>query len=312
MDFDGNRELIYEGTHNVWHAMPVEPRRQPPEQPDRVAWPGKGRDAAPPSRAASTRRRVRGRAGSAREQREVPARVPAGPHDVLRRGTSTLRCRRPCVSIVQEDGVKRILGTVPVDEDGSVVLPGAPREDALFPVAGRALSGPAYDALLHRRDARRDRAVASDATRCTVRRRQPAGVRLAASRQHRWRLHPGATRVSDTSDSCSPCSTVLWRCHQGDGEGRDELDLTLRPGYRFHEGTYLTLLDRRSGSNRHRGSNGTGSREAGCGLRRHPSDRVVFAGGDHPEVQVAQSTEEPSAPAIRTECSWTSTPRCDR
>ena len=46
MDIDGNRELIYEGTHNIWHAMPVKPRRQPPEQPDRVRWPRKGRIVA--------------------------------------------------------------------------------------------------------------------------------------------------------------------------------------------------------------------------------------------------------------------------
>ena len=41
MDVDGNRELIYEGAHNIWHAIPLKPRPVPPAHPDRVAWPGR-------------------------------------------------------------------------------------------------------------------------------------------------------------------------------------------------------------------------------------------------------------------------------
>ena len=37
MDVHGNRDLIYEGVYNVWHAMPVKPRPKPPQQADRVA-----------------------------------------------------------------------------------------------------------------------------------------------------------------------------------------------------------------------------------------------------------------------------------
>ena len=47
MDVHGNRDLIYEGVYNVWHAMPVKPRPMPPQQPDRVAWPGTGKDRKP-------------------------------------------------------------------------------------------------------------------------------------------------------------------------------------------------------------------------------------------------------------------------
>ena len=39
MDVDGNRELIYEGVHNIFHAMPLRPRPKPPVIADRVAWP---------------------------------------------------------------------------------------------------------------------------------------------------------------------------------------------------------------------------------------------------------------------------------
>ena len=47
MDVHGNRDLIYEGIYNVWHAIPVKPRPVPPRQPDRVVWPGTGKDRKP-------------------------------------------------------------------------------------------------------------------------------------------------------------------------------------------------------------------------------------------------------------------------
>ena len=46
MDVDGNRELIYEGVHNIFHALPVRPRPVPPVLPDRVAWPSRAGAAA--------------------------------------------------------------------------------------------------------------------------------------------------------------------------------------------------------------------------------------------------------------------------
>ncbi|MEN6426697.1 MAG: LamG-like jellyroll fold domain-containing protein, partial [Phycisphaerales bacterium] len=39
MDTDGNKELIYEGTHNILHAMPVKARPRPPVIPSTVQWP---------------------------------------------------------------------------------------------------------------------------------------------------------------------------------------------------------------------------------------------------------------------------------
>jgi hypothetical protein len=39
MDTDGNRELIYEGAHNIFYAQPLRPRPRPPVIADRVAWP---------------------------------------------------------------------------------------------------------------------------------------------------------------------------------------------------------------------------------------------------------------------------------
>ena len=45
MDIYGNRELIYEGEHNVLYAQPVRPRKSPPRLPDLADLPGSERNA---------------------------------------------------------------------------------------------------------------------------------------------------------------------------------------------------------------------------------------------------------------------------
>ena len=42
MDVDGNRELIYEGTHHVFHAMPLKARSKPPVMEERGNFAAKG------------------------------------------------------------------------------------------------------------------------------------------------------------------------------------------------------------------------------------------------------------------------------
>ncbi|MHC4708349.1 MAG: HzsA-related protein, partial [Planctomycetota bacterium] len=120
MDVHGNRELIYEGAHNIWYAMPVKKRKPLPVQIDRVAWPGTGKQ----------RKELQfGVLYSPDVYQGVPD-LPRGKAKYLRviqmdaRTYSTWtrdgRFSGPVVSIVQDDGVKRILGTVPIESDGSV------------------------------------------------------------------------------------------------------------------------------------------------------------------------------------------------
>ncbi len=120
MDVHGNRDLIYEGTYNIWHAIPVQPRPVPPQQPDRVVWPGTGNDRQP---------NEPGVFYSADVYQGVPD-LPRGAVKYLRvfqqdyKTYSTwnkmYRHSGPPVSIIQEEAVKRILSEVPVEEDGSV------------------------------------------------------------------------------------------------------------------------------------------------------------------------------------------------
>ncbi|NUQ63475.1 MAG: PD40 domain-containing protein, partial [Pirellulales bacterium] len=120
MDVYGNREVIYEGVHNIWHAIPVKPRRAPPQPPDRVVWPGTGKQRKPVEP---------GVFFSSDVCQGVPE-LPRGTVKYLRvfqldyktytTWKKTYRHSGPAVSIVQEEGVKRILSEVPVETDGSV------------------------------------------------------------------------------------------------------------------------------------------------------------------------------------------------
>ncbi len=117
MDIHGNRELIYRGNNNVWYAMPVKPRKLPPVKPEMVKWPEKGEKAE------------EGTLYSA-DVYEGVEDLPRGKAKYLRvfqmdaktysAMLKTWRHSGPAVSVLQEDGVKRILGTVPVEDDGSV------------------------------------------------------------------------------------------------------------------------------------------------------------------------------------------------
>ncbi|MCX6916375.1 MAG: hypothetical protein NT167_25580, partial [Verrucomicrobia bacterium] len=120
MDVDGNRELIYEGTHNIFHALPLRPRPRPPVLPDAVAWPGPEERSAP------------------KDGIFFSADIYQGAPDALRGKAKFLRVLSidaktytywhqrpyistgPVVSGLQSDGVKRVLGEAPIEVDGSV------------------------------------------------------------------------------------------------------------------------------------------------------------------------------------------------
>jgi len=116
MDIHGNKELIYKGDNNVWYAMPVKARKRPPVRPDLVKWPKVGEKAE------------EGIMYSADVYEGTD--IPRGEAKYLRiiqmdaktysTNVKTFVHAGPAVSIVQRDGVKRFLGTVPVEDDGSV------------------------------------------------------------------------------------------------------------------------------------------------------------------------------------------------
>jgi hypothetical protein len=243
MDVSGNRELIYEGVYNVLHALPVRPRVAPPRLPDRVAWPGTGRE----------RKTVEpGTFFSADVYQGLPD-LPPGLVKYLRvfqldyktysTWKKTYRHSGPPVSIVQEEGVKRILSEVPVETDGSVHFV-APAGYALF-----------FQVL----DAER---------RCLQTMRSFTGLMPGEQRGclgcHE--LHSVAPPLPRASLALqrppTPLSPPPWgtqsisyerfvqpvldrycvRCHRGDVPDSHEPDLRLRPGHGPFKEPYLTMV----------------------------------------------------------------------
>lgn len=244
MDVDGNRELIYEGAYNVWHAMPVKPRPHLPSQADRVAWPGTGEARKSPDP---------GMLYSTDIYQNVPD-LPRGSVKYMRvlqidakTSSSWLRDSRfsgPGTSVLQDDGVKRILGTVPVAEDGSVYFK-AP--------AGRSLHFQVLDEHYRALQTMRTFAgVMPGETRGCVGCHElhsvaPVNRTGIALQQPPQELDPPPWGADVSISYEGLVQPVLDRhcgkCHQEDGKAKETLDLTLRPGDQwFFKEPYLTLV----------------------------------------------------------------------
>ena len=265
MDTDGNRELIYEGAHNILHAIPIRPRKAPPTIPDRVAWPGTGAQRKPPQPGAFYSPDVYQGLPDLPRGSVKFLRVFQLDHKTYSTWAKTWRNSGPAVSVIQEEGVKRILGEVPVEPDGSVY----------FTVpSGRAL----YFQLLdeHYRCLQTMRSFSGvmpgERRGCLgcheMHSATPiADLRLAIcdseapNRQpatgNRHPLPPTAFRKPPRDLTPTPwgdesisyerfAQPVLdkycGRCHQGDGVARKKLDLTLRPAADPFKEPYLTLV----------------------------------------------------------------------
>lgn len=243
MDVDGNRELIHEGAHHVFHALPVKPRPRPPVIEDRVSWPA--RDAPAQGGVLFSRNVYEGAPAELRGRARF-LRVLSIDHK-----TYTYWYKRPyvstgpVVSAVQSEGVKRVLGTVPVAADGSV-----------------SFEAPAGVPLHFQLLDERQRALQTMRSFVNV---MPGEYRGCLG------CHEAHSRAADTLPPAPPMSrapdaitpppwgedTVSYpryvqpvldrycgQCHQGDGEARKVLDLTERPGAPVFTEPYLTLIGR--------------------------------------------------------------------
>ncbi|HUT31506.1 MAG TPA: hypothetical protein VMX13_17070 [Sedimentisphaerales bacterium] len=243
MDIYGNRELIYEGEYNIWHAIPVRPRQAPPIIPDRVTWPGTGKNRRPVAP---------GVLFSGDVYQGVPdiprgmvryLRVIQADHKTYSTWFKTDRHSGPGVSVIQEDSVKRILGTAPVAEDGSV---------AFTLPAGKAvyfqLLDEDYRALQTMRSftgvmpGEKRGCVGCHEMHSTA----PVGRKGTALRASPAELAPppwGNESVGFDRFVQPVLDKYCGSCHQGDGQGREQLDMTPRPGDRWcYTEPYLTLV----------------------------------------------------------------------
>ncbi|MCX6879130.1 MAG: hypothetical protein NTW21_35790, partial [Verrucomicrobia bacterium] len=230
--------------HNILNAIPVKAPPIPPVQPNVVVWPGTGPDRKP---------NEPGVLFSADVYQGVPD-LPRGLVKYLRvfqpdyKTYSTwekiYRHSGPPVSIVQEETVKRILGEVPVEADGSVNF-NVPAGQAVF-----------FQLL-------------DEQHRCLQTMRSFTGVMPGEVRGcvgcHESQSTPSRSTAVPALAMKRPPSAITpppWgtesigyerfvqpvlnqycgKCHQGDGKAREKLDLTLRPGEGPFKEPYLTLV----------------------------------------------------------------------
>ena len=122
MDTSGNKELIYKGDKNVYHVIPLKARKRPPVLPDRVIWP----------KIDNSKKDITVADGILYSQNifenadDIP-RDKAKYLRIIEMDPKTYTSWRkqaqhdgPSVGISQAETVKRILGTIPIEKDGSI------------------------------------------------------------------------------------------------------------------------------------------------------------------------------------------------
>ncbi len=244
MDVDGNRELVYEGEHDVLHAIPIRPRKRPPARPDRVAWPGVGAERGP---------QEPGILFSADVYEGVPE-IPRGKARYLRvfqqdyktysTWHKTYRHSGPAVSIIQEEAVKRILGVTPIEADGSVNFKVPSGQTLFFQLLDenyrclqtmRSFTGVMPGEVRGCVGCHESRDVAAS---------YGTDLPLALRKPPRDLTPPpwGDESIGYERFVQPVLDEYCGECHQGDGEARKELDLTLRPGHGPFKEPYLTLV----------------------------------------------------------------------
>jgi len=120
MDFYGNRELIYTGNQNVWHAMPLAPRKAPVAIPDRVEWPEIGPNQPPLKDGVLYSANVFEGMPKFDTSKVKYLRVLTMVPQTYTTWKKTYQHSGPSISATQADGVKMILGTTDVEKDGSI------------------------------------------------------------------------------------------------------------------------------------------------------------------------------------------------
>jgi hypothetical protein len=242
MDVHGNRELIFEGEHHIFYAQPLRPRPEPQALTDRVVWPAREDRLAPADGVIFSSNVYDGAPpellGRARHLRILNIDPKTYTYWYKRPYLST----GPVISAVQSEGVKRILGTVPIEEDGSV---------AFHAPSGTALHFQLLD--------ERGRALQTMPSFVNVMPGESRGCLGCHESHSRTPSHKlGALAMARAPQRITPPSwgdeTVSFprfvqpvldrhcaQCHQGDGEARKVVDLTDRPGFLIFSAPYMLL-----------------------------------------------------------------------
>jgi len=243
MDVWGNRELIHRGQFDILYAMPVRSREQREPIPDRAAWPGLESEGRTPEPGVLFSNDVF--EGLPNVLRETAKHVRV-IHQDYTTFTYGLKCQMPDhngdrnrsfhqhagppLTITGNDGIKRILGTVPIESDGSIAVEVPPSTQIHFQLLDEK-----YRALHVMRSftgvmpGERRGCVGCHESHATT----PVGETSIAMKKGPVRPTPPPWGPHYHLGYCADIQPILdrycARCHQGDGEGRKHLDMTFRP-----------------------------------------------------------------------------------
>jgi hypothetical protein len=247
MDVEGNRELIYEGANNIFHALPLRPRTRPPLIVDRVAWPSREERLNPKDGTIYSGNVYQNAPRELKNQAKY-LRVLSIDHK-----TYTYWHKRPyistgpVVSIVQSEGVKRILGTVPIEADGSVAFhapAGIPLHFQLLDEKYRALQTMRSFVGLMPGERRGCLGCHESHSRTPI----VEGKYLAMAKEARTITPPAWNDVTASYPRyVQPLlDKYCGKCHEGNGEAVKVVDFTPKPGFLEFAEPYFLLTGRPS------------------------------------------------------------------
>ncbi len=247
MDVDGNRELIYEGTHNILHAMPLKPRPTPPVLAERVTWPSPQDRLQPESGVFYSGNVYQGAPPELRDKARFLRVLAIDPKTYTYWYKRPYLSTGPVVSAVQSEGVKRLLGTVPIEADGSLAFtapPGTALHFQLLDERGLALQTMRSFVGLMPGERRGCTGCHESHSRAPV---NPAPMQAALAAPPAITPPPWPDVTVSYPRYVQPVlDQYCGTCHQGEGKARATFDMTLRPSEPIFPEPYQTLIGRPS------------------------------------------------------------------
>jgi len=247
MDVHGNRELIYEGAHHILHALPIRPRPRPPVIPDMVNWPTRQERLKPAEGVIFSGDVYQNAPEKLRDKARYLRVLSIEPKTYTYWNRRPYASTGPVVSMLQSEGVKKVLGTVPIAEDGSVAFNAPP---------GRALHFQLLDGEYRALQTMRSFAsvMPGEARGCLGCHELHSAAPILGTYPKAVSAGPRAITPppwdDDTVSYDRYVQPTLDRycgsCHQGEGKAREVLDLTRRRGYNLFDEPYVTLIGKPS------------------------------------------------------------------
>ena len=248
MDIHGNRELLYKGEHNALYALPVRPRPVPVMIPDRVSWPEVGSGEPPEHGVLFSNNVFEGAPEIPRDEVKYLRIIKMVPK-TYSTWVKSVQHDGPSVGAFQAEAVKQILGTVPVEPDGSVCFKLPPGDAVYFQLLDKD-----YRCIQNMRSF--TGVMPGEVRGCTgchsagssAPLAQVSGVSLA-NRKGPVDITPppwGDETIGFLRFAQPVFDKHCAECHQGEGDAVERLNLTLRDsGLRFKG--HVTRLRTRPG-----------------------------------------------------------------